>query len=123
LIGLRLRRKILVQSKDCLRRPSFTYAKHSSAAIAALSEYLILEKGFTYVLTAKAQSDKIEKQFGICRQMNGGNLYASVRQFLEAHRTIWVKNLASLNLTMSEIKDIFCDSKTDNRAECVVGES
>ena len=96
--------------KSKLSRETFMCSKHSSAALASLSEFLITEKGFDYFLTGKAQSDKIENRFGKSRQMSGGNLYASVRQFLESDRILKVKNLASLNKTMSEIKDIFSES-------------
>lgn len=46
--------------------------------------------------------------------MNGGNLYASVRQILEAERTIRVKNLVKLNLELSEIRHIFAASETED---------
>ena len=66
-------------------------SKHTSAALASLGEFLITEKGFDYFLTGKAQSDKIENQFGKARQMSGGNLYSSVRQFLESDRILKIK--------------------------------
>ena len=96
--------------KSKLSRKTFMCSKHTSAALASLSEYLISEKGFEYFLTGKAQSDKIENHFGKSRQMSGGNLYASVRQFLESDRILKIKNLAMLNRTMSEIKDIFSEA-------------
>ena len=97
-------------SRKGLSRETFQCSQHSSAALAALMEFLIEEKNFDYFLTAKAQSDKIEKRFGKSRQMSGGNLYASVRQFLESDRTLRIKNLAKLNLSMAEVKEIFSDS-------------
>ena len=96
--------------KSKLSRETFMCSKHTSAALASLSEFLIKEKGFDYFLTGKAQSDKIENRFGKSRQMSGGNLYASVRQFLESDRILKVKNLAKLNKTMSEIRDIFSEA-------------
>lgn len=103
------------EPKRKLSKQTFLCSKHSSAALAELSEFLILENGFEYFLTGKSQSDKIEKRFGKARQMTGGDLYASVRQFLESDRTLRVKNLAKLNKTMSEIKDIFSEANEEKR--------
>ena len=96
--------------KSGLSKETFMCAKHSTAALANLSEHLLEEENFEYFLTGKAQSDKLEHRFGKSRQMSGGNLYASVRQFLESDRTIQIKNLAKLNLSLSEIKDLFTES-------------
>ena len=109
LTGSVLGKKLQVTRKKKLSRETFMCSKHTSAALASLSEYLIKERGFDYFLTGKAQSDKIENRFGKSRQMSGGNLYASVRQFLESDRILKIKNLASLSKTMSEIKDIFSE--------------
>jgi hypothetical protein len=98
------------KTKNGLSRETFLCSKHTSASLAALSEFLVNEKNFDYFLTGKAQSDKIEHRFGKSRQMFGGNLYGSVRQFLESDRTLRIKNLAKLNLSMARIKDIFSDS-------------
>jgi hypothetical protein len=99
--------------KTGLSRETFLCSKLSSAALAGLAEYLITEGNFEYFLPGKAQSDKIEHRFGKSRQMFGGNLYGSVRQFLESDRTLRIKNLAKLNLSMAKIKDIFSDSVQD----------
>ena len=108
------------ESKSKLSRETFMCSKHTSAALASLSEFLITEKGFDYFLTGKAQSDKIENRFGKARQMSGGNLYTSVRQFLESDRILKIKNLASLNRSMAEIRDIFSEA---NQAHSELTES
>ena len=100
-------------SKSGLSKETFGCAKQSSAALAALSEQLITHDNFDYFLSGKAQSDKIERRFGKSRQMSGGNLYASVRQFLESDRTLRIKNLAKLNLSLSEIRELFLDSNQE----------
>ena len=107
-------------SKSKLSRETFMCSKHTSAALASLSEFLIKEKGFDYFLTGKAQSDKIENRFGKARQMSGGNLYTSVRQFLESDRILKIKNLACLNRSMAEIKEIFSEA---NQAHSELTES
>ena len=98
------------EPKRELSRETFLCSKHTSAALASLAEFLINEKGFDFFLTGKAQSDKIENRFGKSRQMSGGNLYASVRQFLESDRILKIKNLAKLNRSIAEIKEIVSDA-------------
>ncbi len=101
-------------SRTGLTKETFQASKQTSEGLAGLSEFLILERKMNYFLTGKCQSDKIEGRFGQMRQMSGGNLYASVRQFLESDRTLRIKNLAALELSMSKISDIFNDSKREN---------
>ena len=86
---------------------TFQAAIQTSEGLASLSEYLILEKQQSYVLLGKIQSDRLEGRFGKLRQMAGGNMFASVRQFLESERTLKIQNLASLDLSLSEIRDMF----------------
>ena len=71
-------------SRTGLTKETFQASKQTSEGLAGLSEFLILERKMNYFLTGKCQSDKIEGRFGQMRQMSGGNLYASVRQFLES---------------------------------------
>ena len=99
-----------------LTRETFQAARHSSECVASLSEFLLLEKQFQFVLPIKFQSDKIEGKFGKIRQMCGGNMFASARQFLEAERTIRMLKLAKVNLSFGEIKDIFSSSKQELEA-------
>ena len=104
-------------NKAGLSKETFQCAMHSSAALAGLSEFLLTDRHFDFFLTGKAQSDKLEKRFGKSRQMNGGNLYASVCQFLEADRSIRIKNLAKINLNLQEIRDILTDSTRDKQEQ------
>ena len=97
--------------KNRISAETFQAARHSSACLADVAEYLLVEEEFTYVTLGKLQSDPIEGRFGRYRQMTGGNLYASVRQIVESERSIKVKNLAKLNLSLAEIKDIFSSAK------------
>ena len=94
-----------------LSTETFQAAKHSSESLASIFEYLVEEAGLSYVLPIKFQNDKIEGRFGKLRQMCGGNLFASVRQFLESERSIKMMNLAHLNLEVADIDDIFVDAK------------
>jgi hypothetical protein len=67
------------------------------------------EGEFEFVLLGKIQSDKIEGRFGKYRQMVGGNLYASVRQFVEADRTIKMLNLSKMNFAICDVKEMFAE--------------
>ena len=91
--------------------------QQTTEGLASLSEYLINHKHQQYVLLGKFQSDWIEGRFGKLRQMNGGNLFASVRQFLESERTLKIKNLAMMDLKLSEIKDLFSESEEQHSSE------
>ena len=44
-----------------------------------------------YVLSGYFQDDPLEKRFGTNRQLNGANYFGSVKQFLEAEKSIRVK--------------------------------
>ena len=100
--------------KNCsggLSKETFEAARHTSACLAELCEYLIEKRGFKYFAPGKSQSDPLEGKFGQYRQMTGGNMYASVRQFVESERTLRVKNLSKLQLSVAQVKEIFSSSK------------
>ena len=96
-----------------LTKETFQAARHTSECVASISEFLLIEKQFRYILPIKFQNDKIEGKFGKIRQMCGGNMFASVRQFLESERTIRMMNLTKVDLSLTEINDIFSSSKME----------
>ena len=97
-------------SNKCgLSKETFGCAKQSSGVLACLYEHLLHEEHFDFVLPGKCQSDKLECKFGKYRQLNGGNLYASVRQFLEANRNEKILNLSKLKLQLKDIKELFSE--------------
>ena len=99
--------------KKGLTKETFTAMKQTSGAIVPLARYLLTEKKFDYVLLGQLQSDPIEKRFGWYRSLAGSNYYVSVRQILEAEKTIRVKALVHFSkLSLPEIKEIF-SSKSD----------
>ena len=97
--------------KHGLSVETFQAAKHSTSSLAEIAEYLLEKEDFSYVPLGKYQSDPLEGKFGQYRQMNGGNLFASVKQIVESERCLKIKNLAKLNLSLSDIKDIFSSVK------------
>ena len=104
-------------SHEGLTVDTWNALQQTTEGLASLSEYLINHKHQQYVLLGKFQSDWIEGRFGKLRQMNGGNLFASVRQFLESERTLKIKNLAMMDLKLSEIKDLFSESEEQHSSE------
>ena len=95
-------------------KDSFQCLKQTTEGLASLCEYLILDKKVQYVLLGKIQSDRFEGRFGKLRQMSGGNIFASVKQFLESECSLKLKNLAELDLSLSEMRDLFQDSDDEH---------
>ena len=96
-----------------LSSETFQAARHSCECLASVFEYLLEEAGVQFVLPIKFQNDKIESRFGRLRQMCGGNLFSSTRQFLESERSIRMMNLASLNHDINQMTDLFSETKED----------
>ena len=91
-----------------LTKETFCAMKQTCGSIVPLATYLLIEKKFEYVLLGQLQSDPIEKRFGWYRGLAGSNYFISVRQVLEAEKTIRVKALVKFSkLSFLEIKDIF----------------
>ena len=58
--------------------------QHTTSTIVELVKYLFkVETDIEYILLGQIQSDYIDGPFGFYRQLNGGNYYASVLQFLQ----------------------------------------
>ena len=77
-----------------LSRETFQCAIQTSTAIPSLVKYLLEEKeGLSFILLGKFNSDAIERRFGFDRQSAAGNYYLSVRQFLEAEKSMRIRCL------------------------------
>jgi hypothetical protein len=66
----------------------------------------LLNDGFDFILTARFQSDPIERRFGQYRQMSGGRFLVSLKDVLYSERIIKIKNLVkeSINIIENDIK-------------------
>ena len=85
-------------------------------ALRDLATYLLTEKQFHYVLLGQFQSDPLERRFGIYRRMGGCNYFVSVRQILEAEKTIRLKSLLQFSgFDLVDAKSIFQDN--DDKVE------
>ena len=108
-------------SQNGLTVDTFFTAIHTSRTLPLLADYLLRVKKFKYVLFRKCQNDCLEGRFGHHRQLNGGNYYAGVRQFLEAEKTIRLKSLIKFsNLNMTEIKEVFKPNTESEEAQIKV---
>jgi hypothetical protein len=89
-----------------LSKEAFFCALQTTKSYSDLAKYLLEEKHFSFVLFGKVGSNPIERCFGCYRQLAGANYYLSVRQFLEAEKTIRIKSLVMHSgMNLSEIRD------------------
>ena len=77
-------------------------------ATVELCYYLLEnENEINYVLLGYLQQDWLEGRFGWYRQLSGGNYYQSVLRFLQAEKSIRLRNLVKSGYNMKEIANIF----------------
>lgn len=90
-----------------LSRETFLALEHTCRGVSELSEYLMNELDFKYVLLGKLQSDPIEKRFGCYRQLSGANYFVSVRQVLENEKKIRLVSLLKFSkLSLEEMPPV-----------------
>ncbi len=91
-----------------LTRETFLATSQTTKSLIGVTKYLLTEKTYKYVLLGQLQSDSIEKRFGWYRQLSGGNYFVSVRQIIEAEKSIRLKSLVSFSgFTMEDVKEIY----------------
>ena len=96
------------RKKTSFTSETFLALRQTTGAMIQVTEVLLDKRDFEYVLLGQMQSDPIEKRFGWYRQLAGGNYWISVRQILEAEKSIKLKSLVKFSqLDMATIKDIF----------------
>jgi len=114
----------LESKKEGLSAQTFLALKQTNSALMAAANYFLKEKNFNFLLLGQFQTDPLEERFGWYRQMSGANYFISVRQLLEAEKSIRLQSLAKFSgLTFSEIKATYsevalnADKKTKFDAE------
>ena len=65
---------------------------HICKCQAALIENLLRE-GYKYVLTARFQTDPLEKRYGQYRQMSGGRFLVSIKDVMRSENILKIKAL------------------------------
>ena len=76
-------------------------------SLCLISEDLLSNFGFRFVLLGKFQSDPIEARFGNYRQLSGGNFFISLRQLLDGEKKLRVIN------KMNDLKTILAANDAD----------
>ena len=72
------------------------------------------ENGVEYVLLGFLSQDFWEGRCGLFRQLGGGNYYCRLIKFLQAEKTIRLKNLVKAGLTMKCIKNMYENANGKN---------
>lgn len=97
----------------------FTLSRQTSSALqrtllcqASLIEDLLCEN-YKYVLTARFQSDPIEKRFGQYRQMSGGRFLVSLKDVIYSEQIIKIKSLVKAGIDLFE-NDLKVDQEENN---------
>ncbi len=95
-------------ARTCLTEETFLACIQTTFATIEVTRELLGNDEFRYVLTGNLQSDPIERRFGWYRQLAGSNYFVSVRQILEAEKSIRLKSLVKYaGLSISEVKETF----------------
>ena len=102
------------KSRHTLTSETRNAAKQTVNGLLCVSQYLLQKCGFTYVLLGHFQSDALEGEFGIYRQLNGGCYYISVEQIINTAKLRQMK-LYSLfedisNVNACSARNACCDS-------------
>ena len=64
----------------CLTKQTSNALSLTLNGMVVLIKTLLSKQGIHYVLSGTMQSDRLEAEFGIYRQLNGGNFYMSSEQ-------------------------------------------
>ena len=87
-----------------LSSPTFQALIQTVKAVKELCVYLLEnDNDIEYLLLGFLQQDFLEGRFGWYRQLSGGNYYCSVLQFLQAEKTIRLRNLVTAGYNLKNI--------------------
>ena len=98
--------------------PAFTLTKQTSSALVntlqsqAMFIDELLNDGYDFVLTARLQSDPIERRFSQYRQMSGGRFLVSLREVLNTERILCCRSLIKEDINFWN-EDLRPDSNVD----------
>jgi hypothetical protein len=102
------------QTKLSLTKETTTAVHQTCTALVELARHMLTDRQFQYVLLGQFQSDAIEQRFGWYRQLSGANYYVSVRQVLEAEKSIRVRSLIKLSkMDINEAKSAMAEAAED----------
>ena len=81
----------------CLTKQTSDALIRTLRAQALLIEEL-LQEDYAYILTARLQSDSIERRFSQYRQLNGGNFLVSLKEVTDSEKTLLCRTLLKENI-------------------------
>ena len=105
--------------KQWYQSPAFALTPQTASALTATfcaHAVLIddlLNEAHHYVITARLQSDPIERRFSQYRQMSGGRFLASLREVLNSERILRCRSL------IKESINIWEENPTSDNQECI----
>ncbi|XP_049805645.1 uncharacterized protein LOC126248581 [Schistocerca nitens] len=100
-------------SSGFLTKETFFAIQHTTYAVVEIARYCTEELGMSYLLTAKLQTDVLERRFGKYRQLAGSQYNVSVTQVYEAEKKLRIQSVMPLvlcspsygNITVGAIKN------------------
>ena len=96
-----------MQSKKALSRDTFCALLQTVRGLRELANYLLDVYNLPHVLLGKINSDLIDREFVVLRQLAGADFYLSMRQFIEGEKKIRLRNLTRFEgMTLAEIKEM-----------------
>ena len=72
---------------------TFTSFRHACVALLQITNHLVENCGFSYLLTSFLQTDPLEHHYGLYRLMSGANYHISYLQILETERRLKFSNI------------------------------
>jgi len=109
---------------NCLTAETSGACQQLCEAAVGLARFLLVEKEYRYVLLGQFQSDPLEERFGWYRTLGGSNYFVSVKQVLEAEKSIRVKSLVKFSgMSLTEIKEIFSSGSCEQQLETINSEA
>ena len=60
---------------------------------------LLIEDAFDFVMTARMQSDPVDRRFSMYRQMSGGSFLVSLREVINSERILRCRSLLKENIS------------------------
>lgn len=111
-------RSLTTQTRDA--------AVHSLKCLSELAEYLLQDVCMKFILLGQFQNDRIEGEFGIYRQLNGGNYHIAVEQVLSSAKFRRLDLYAKLEVIVAK-EDIHrsdcCESEMSEEELIMMDES
>ena len=104
------------QTKLSLTQQTARAVHQTCTALVELAKHILLDREFEYVLLGQLQSDVIEQCFGCYRQLSGANYFVSVRQVLEAEKSIRVRSLIKFSdMNINKAKSAMAEAGQQRR--------